>query len=138
MTTEPVAEPRAQLKALSSVLRKLHKALVDLETERFGNPGSAFEHLQLLTSHPQFAWLRQISEILVEIDERLDNKDQPVDAEAVETVRKALGSLLALGPENSSEFHQKYLSALQESPQVAMAHGELRHRMFTPAGDKQA
>ncbi|HBI11926.1 hypothetical protein [Franconibacter pulveris] len=127
MTTDPIAEPRAQLKALSSTLRKLHKALVDFETVRFGDPGSAFEHLQLLTSHPQFAWLRQISEILVEIDERLDNKEEPVDAAALETVRKTVGALLALGPENGSEFHQKYLDALQASPQVAMAHGELRH-----------
>ena len=129
MITVPSTEPRAQLKALSSTLRKLHKALVDFETARFGDPGSAFEHLQLLTSHPQFAWLRQISEILVDIDERLDNKEEPVDAAAVEAVRKTLDSQLALGPENSSEFHQKYLDALQASPQVAMAHGDLRHQL---------
>ncbi|WP_436876922.1 hypothetical protein [Siccibacter turicensis] len=129
MTTDPQADPRTLLKSLSSVLRKLHKALVDLETERFGNPGNAFEHLQLLTTYPQFAWLRQISEMMVEIDERLDDKEEPVNAATVENYRKAIESQLALGPENSSEFHQKYLNALQESTQVAMAHGELRHRL---------
>ena len=127
MTTPAITESRTQLKNLSSVLRKLHKALVDLETRRFGDPGSAFEHLQLLTSHPQFAWLRQISEILVDIDERLDDKEQPVDAEAVERVRGALGSLLGL--DNASEFRQKYLDALQQSTEVATAHGELRSRL---------
>lgn len=129
MTTDPLSDPRTQLKSISSALRKLHKALVDLETERFGNPGSPFEHLQLLTTHPQFAWLRQISEILVEIDERLDDKENPVEAATVENYRKATESQLALGPENGSEFHHKYLNALQESTQVAMAHGELRHRL---------
>ncbi|UYU31180.1 hypothetical protein [Siccibacter colletis] len=129
MITDPLSDPRTQLKSISSALRKLHKALVDLETERFGNPGSPFEHLQLLTTHPQFAWLRQISEILVEIDERLDDKENPVEAATVENYRKATESQLALGPENGSEFHYKYLNALQESTQVAMAHGELRHRL---------
>lgn len=127
MTNQPATDPRSQLKTLSSTLRKVHKTLVDLETKRFGDPGNAFEHLQLLTSHPQFAWLRQISEVLVEIDERLDDKEQPVDGAAVESVRKTLANLL--GAENSSEFRQKYLDALQESTEVATAHGELRNRL---------
>ncbi|WP_312272757.1 hypothetical protein [Pseudescherichia sp.] len=127
MTSQPATEPRSQLKSLSSTLRKLHKTLVDLETTRFGDPGNAFEHLQLLTSHPQFAWLRQISEVLVDIDERLDDKEQPVDSAAVESVGKTLASLLSA--ENSGEFRQKYLDALQESTEVAMAHGELRNRL---------
>ncbi len=127
MTSQPATESRTQLKTLSSALRKVHKALVDLETQRFGDPGNAFEHLQLLTSHPQFAWLRQISEVLVEIDERLDDKEQPVDNASVESIAKTLASLL--GAENSSEFRQKYLDALQESTEVAMAHGELRNRL---------
>jgi len=127
MTSQPATEPRTQLKTLSSTLRKLHKTLVDVETKRFGEPGNAFEHLQLLTSHPQFAWLRQISEVLVDIDERLDDKEQPVDSVAVESVRKTLDGLLSA--ENSGEFRQKYLEALQASTDVAIAHGELRKRL---------
>ncbi|PLR31450.1 hypothetical protein CYR55_20520 [Chimaeribacter californicus] len=132
-------EPRAQLKAMSAVLRRLHKALVESEMAQFGAVGSAFDQLQLLTSHPQFAWLQQISAILVSIDERLDDKEQDVEQATVQAYKGQIEWQLAPG-ENSSAFHQKYLSALQDSPAVAMAHGELRRQFAslpgTPAGDR--
>jgi hypothetical protein len=114
---------------MSAVLRRLHKALVESEMAQFGAVGSAFDQLQLLTSHPQFAWLQQISAILVSIDERLDDKEQAVDHATVQAYKSQIERQLAPGQENSSAFHQKYLSALQDSPAVAMAHGELRHHL---------
>lgn len=122
-------DSRASLKIISASLRKLHKALIDLETARFGPIGSPFEHLQLVSSHPQFAWIRCLSEILVELDERLD---EPVEiaAATVLSYKTVIERLLALGPENDTEFSKKYIAALQESSEVAMAHGALRHLLF--------
>ncbi|MDU6410069.1 MAG: hypothetical protein E6560_03755 [Yersiniaceae bacterium] len=134
MNTQTPSDPRAQLRALSAVLRRLHKTLVENEMAHFGPAGSAFDQLQLLTSHPQFAWLRQISEILVEIDERLDDKEQPADAAAVQAYKTLIERQLTPDPEAQTEFQQKYLSALQDSPTVAMAHGELRRQLAALPG----
>ncbi|WP_410012591.1 hypothetical protein [Sodalis sp. C49] len=120
---------RASLKTVSTSLRKLHKALIDLETARFGPIGGPFEHLQLVSSHPQFAWIRRLSEILVELDERLDEPDD-INAATVLSYKTVIERLLALGPENDTEFAKKYIAALQESTEVAMAHGALRHLLF--------
>ncbi len=128
MYTQIMPDPRAGLKGISVALRKLHKALVDLETRRFGPVGSPFEHLQLLTGHPQFAWLRRLSEILVELDERLDDKEE-IDAVAIASYKTVIEGLLSPGTENDAEFYQKYVDALQESAEAAIAHGELRHRL---------
>ncbi|NDL65141.1 hypothetical protein [Acerihabitans arboris] len=119
----------ASLKTISASLRKLHKALIDLETARFGQIGSPFEHLQLVSCHPQFAWIRRLSEILVELDERLDEPDE-IEAATVLSYKSVIERLLALGPENDTEFSKKYIAALQESTDVAMAHGALRHLLF--------
>ncbi|WP_213989465.1 hypothetical protein [Sodalis sp. dw_96] len=126
MNTQEITDPRTGLKGMSIALRKLHKALVDLETQRFGPVGSPFEHLQLLTGHSQFAWLRRLSEIMVELDERLDDKEE-IDSTAVVAYKTVIERLLSLGPENDTDFYRKYVDALQESTEVAMAHGELRH-----------
>jgi len=126
MYNQATADPRAALKEMSIALRNLHKVLVDLETLRFGPVGSPFEHLQLLTGHPQFAWIRRLSEILVELDERLDDKED-IDTTVIKDYKAVIEGLLSLGPENDTEFYRKYVDALQESTEVAMAHGELRH-----------
>lgn len=130
MSTPPVFDPRAELKTLSGALLKLHKALVDLETQRFGPVGSPFEHLQLLTGHPQFAWLRQLSEIMVELDERLNDRAD-LDPAVLPAFKTTLRRLLSL--ETDADFYTKYVAALQESIDVAVAHAELRHCLARPA-----
>ncbi|TCL02860.1 MULTISPECIES: hypothetical protein [Sodalis] len=142
MNTQEMSDPRAALKKLSGALRKLHKTLVDLETGRFGPVGSPFEHLQLLTGHPQFAWLRRISEIVVELDERLDDKED-IDTAAIVAYKTVVERLLS-PPESDDDFYRKYVEALQESTEAAIAHGELRQVLSLlaapsdPASGRQA
>jgi len=138
LTTQTQPDPRAQLRAISTILRRLHKALVDREMAQFGPAGSAFDQLQLLTRHPQFAWLQQIAEILVSIDERLDDKEQGVEAGTVQAYKRLIEQQLAPGADNTRDFHQKYLTALQDTPAVAMAHGELRHQLAALPGNPAA
>lgn len=129
MSTHADVLHRSNLKSVSSSLRKLHKSLIDLESARFGPIDSTFAHLQLVSSHPQFAWIRGLSEILVELDERLD-ESEAVDDVTVSSYKTLIESLLSLGPENDTEFSKKYLDALQDSTEVAMAHGALRHALL--------
>lgn len=126
----PDFDRRTRLKAISATLRKLHKALIDMETQRFGPVGSPFEHLQLVATHPQFAWIRRLSEILVELDERLDEAEE-IDQEALVSYREVIESLLAPGQEKENDFSRQYVAALQAAPEVAIAHGALRHGLLS-------
>jgi len=125
---------RASLKAISIALRKLHKSLIDLETQRFGPIGNPFEHLQLVATHGQFAWIRLLSELLVELDERLDEEDN-MGPDTLAAYRKVIENLLAPGQEKQTDFSSKYRAALQESTEVAIAHGALRHLLSSLPGD---
>ncbi len=124
---------RSSLKALSTALRNLHKSLIDLETQRFGSVGTPFDHLQLVATHPQFSWIRLLAEILVELDERLDDKEE-IDRDAVPAYRTLIESLLTPAPDQQTDFSRQYIAALQESTEVAIAHGALRQLLSSLPG----
>jgi hypothetical protein len=85
---------------LTHALRKLHKALIDVETQYFGAIASPLEHLQLITAHPHFAWLQKLSSLMAELDERLDEKDRPFDQASAADFRIAIEALI--GPARRS------------------------------------
>lgn len=116
---------RADLRQLSSDLRKLHKLLIDCQSRVFGAVGTPFDHLQLVTTHPDFAWLRILSEFMVEIDERLDDEAAPSDQELT-TFKSTLEKLIGPAPASQPEFREKYLSALHDSPELTIQHGAVR------------
>ena len=68
-------EQREPLDALSRLLLDFHKVLLDWERANYeakqGRIGSPGEFLGLVLDHAQFAWLRQLSGLIVEIDEAL-------------------------------------------------------------------
>src|ERR1700692_556344 len=70
-----------RLRDLRLRLLRLHQSLLDRERaafeKRFGRVNSG-ELLQLVINHPQFAWLRIISALVVQIDETLDRDEPPV------------------------------------------------------------
>jgi hypothetical protein len=117
---------RQKLDAARLALLGVHKALLDNERvtyERFrGRVASSGAFLQLVINDPEFAWLRPISELVVQIDELLvtDDPAGPADAQTLLTQARDL-----LRPnENGEPFRQRYHRAIQESPEVAVAHGE--------------
>ena len=121
---------RDSLKQLRQGLLRLHKMLLDQERfgyERARGPvGNSYEFLQLVLKDPWFDWLHRLSELIVQIDETLDSKDQehPMtedDAAALFTRAKAL-----LTPaEEGSQFQKNYFLALQQSPDVVLLHAEI-------------
>jgi hypothetical protein len=118
---------RKSLTELRHALVNLHKTLV--ETERmnfeksFGRIQSANQFLQLLTSDPLFAWLRQLSQLIVSMDEALD-AEEPLTNSGIDGFFNQTG-LLLLPDENGNEFARKYFEAMQRSPDVVLAHGEV-------------
>jgi hypothetical protein len=131
MADEIVSEiTRDELKQLRQGLLRLHKMLLDLERrgyERARGPiGNSYEFLQLVLKDPWFDWLHRLSELIVQIDETLDNRDpeQPTTEEDAKALLARGKSLLAPS-ETGSEFQKNYFLALQQSPDVVLLHAEL-------------
>jgi hypothetical protein len=114
-----------QLLQLTRALRDLHKQLIHLESQYFGNVGSPLEHLQLITNHPHFAWLQKLSGLMTQIDERLDDKEPVTPAEA-KAFRQSLEMLIGPCEEGDQEFRAKYNALLHDGPELVMAHGAVR------------
>lgn len=122
-----LASTLSRLNELSRALRKLHKALIDVATRQFAEPvGSALEHLQLITTHPHFAWLLKLSGAMAELDERVDDKEAPLDAAGAQGLRQAIESLIGPAPAIDPAFREQYLALLHDAPEVAIAHGAVR------------
>ena len=112
-------------------LLHLHKSLLDMERTNFEKMFGRVtrgELLQLVINHAQFAWLRMISALVVEIDEIL-NGDEPATLSDIEGLLTQ-ARLLFTSPAND-EFHQKYQAALQQEPAVVMAHSAVMKLLRT-------
>ena len=123
---ELTAETREQLTKVRTVLLRLHKTLLDFERQGYererGKIDNSYAFLQLVMSDPWFAWLRQLSELIVEMDELLAAKETPNEDTAVALIQNA--SLLLTPTEGGGEFQRKYSVAMQQSPEVVVAHAE--------------
>ena len=119
------ALPQSVLKHLTDLRRALlhlHKTLLDMERadfERdFGRLNSG-ELLQLVINHAQFAWLRLISALVVELDEMLSNEEPATMTDVRNLLAQA--RLLIISPTDDA-FKEKYQGALQREPAAVMAH----------------
>ena len=106
-------------------LLHLHQTLLEMERKSFetthGRVNSG-ELLQLVLNHAQFAWLRIISALVVQIDEMLDADEQASAADMLSLISAARQLFAESGDQ---EFQQKYRTALQQEPDVVMAHSAL-------------
>ena len=109
-----------------TVLLRVHKALLDFERQGYererGKIGTSYGFLNLVMSDPWFAWLRQLSELIVEMDELLAAKETPEETTGVALIQQA--RLLLTPSEDGSEFQKKYFAAMQHSPEVVVTHAE--------------
>lgn len=117
--------PADTLTELRNALLKLHKELLESErsiyerdVEKIVTPA---QFLDLLMSDPWFAYLRELSGLVAQIDERIDDKKVPVtsiDADMFLARAKAL----LVPSEFGQGFEKRYFEALQRDPNVIMAH----------------
>jgi hypothetical protein len=114
------------LSELRIKLLHLHKLLLDTERITYEqNQGrvSRGELLQLVIDHEQFAWLHQLSGLIVQIDQLLC-ADQPVSLGTVAALVMDIQALLTpdiLG----HDFATKYDAAFQRNPDVVLAHADV-------------
>jgi hypothetical protein len=121
---------RERLIALRLLLLRLHKTLLDMERreyERANGKVSVGELFRLVIDHPQFAWLHNISEFVVRLDETLAAKE-PVMPEEVHTAISLARKMFAPS-ESGDAFQKKYFDAIQSDPAVVIDHAELA-RLF--------
>jgi hypothetical protein len=109
----------AELPELRRALVELHMELLQaqrVKAERFGGRMSASETLQAATEDLRFAWLRTLSEVIADLDSGPADEPGWEDA-VVERVRELLAP-----PDPETPFGRQYLLALQDHPEVVMAH----------------
>lgn len=107
------------LEELSLSLIDLHRSLLHVEQRRHEQSHgviAAAQLLNLVVSDPQFAWLHDLSGLIVEVDERL-SQDHPI----------ALNEAAAFRARTEARISSERLrTAVQESPEVAIGLGRLR------------
>jgi hypothetical protein len=125
-------DPRERLRDLSDRLLRLHKVLLDRERDAYEQQHGAVPTVDLyrLVLHDdQFAWLRVLSGMIAEIDELVD-AEEPVEHDSAQTVFGRAHRLLRAG--DPGDFQDKYRAALQESPDVVMAHARVSRVLPMP------
>ena len=119
--------PDERLKSARNILLKLHKSMLDLEREMYeGIHGklTAGEFLKLLLEDEDFAWLRQFSMLIVEIDEMFDLKAD-LTPEMIDANLKKVRELVQM-TEPDEYFRAKYQFALQRDANAAGLHSQLK------------
>ena len=118
-------QDRDRLRDLSARLLRLHRVLLDRERRAYEDRHGAIpsrELLHLALHDEQFAWLRSLSTMIAHIDEVVD-ADEPIVLEGVQNVFREAYRLIKSGDRGA--FQDKYRVALQDSPDVVMAHAEV-------------
>ena len=129
MPANPSSDPAQQrLTQLRNGLLTLHKTLLDSERASYERDiariSSSGELLNLVIYDPWFAWLHELSELVVLIDETLDAKEPP---NGIDTERFIVQARELVAPnENGTGFRKSYFDAMQNDPDVVLAHGETR------------
>ncbi len=116
---------RALLSELRTRLLQLHKTLIDWQRAEYETMHGRLQTTQLLHvmfNDPAFAWLRTMSGLIVRIDEALDLKPKkdPIESGPLVAAAREL-----IAPEAGSAYGQRYHAALQELPDVVLAHRDL-------------
>ncbi len=114
-----------RLRDLNIRVIRLHKVLLDRQHQAYEKqhgPVVPTQLLQLLLSNEDFAWLRPLSGLMARIDEALDD-DSETSRAAVERLFRDVHGLLR--SDRTGAFETRYRIALQESPDVVMAHADV-------------
>lgn len=123
MSPHPIrAESRELLTKLSRLLIEQHKVLLDRERGEYekihgpvSGPGLL---LTLVLGDPHFAWLKQISGLVVAIDEALSRRST-ADQTAADALLVQAREMMR-PREHGSDFQMRYYTAVQESPDVVI------------------
>lgn len=111
---------RNGLLRLHKVLLESEKALYERDIARIPNTGT---YLDLVMNDPWFAWLRELSGMIVLIDEAIAAEKPPTTEEADGFIAKARALLVPA--ETGEGFAKQYFALLQRDPNVVISHSEM-------------
>jgi hypothetical protein len=123
MADAPNSTPTARLTAIRAPLIELHRTLLQSERRLYEiahgrvTPG---ELLTLALKDQQFAWLHQLSAVIVRVDELVAG-DAPLSEADVSSVVTELRALLTPSA-TGTWLEQRYDRAIQNDPAVLLAH----------------
>ena len=106
-------------------LLDLHRALVEAERRSYERVRGRLpdrDFLEALINDPTLGWLSALTALIVRLDELLE-EDGPGPASEREHCVGQIRKLLKPAA-GATEFHRKYAEALQQSPDVVVAHGK--------------
>ena len=115
------------LPTLRNQLLSLHKLLMNAERASYEKEGNVIESpmqfLQLLMEHERFAWLRQLSQMVVMMDEAMEEKP-PITQERADALVGEARHLLT-GSEEPGSFAVRYAKMRERESAVAAAHADV-------------
>ncbi len=124
----PLENSIQTLREVRAALLRLHKALLEFERvgyeQFFGRIQSKGEYFQLVINHDWFSWLRPISQFIVQIDEALSAKEDPVTVGQANELLNSARQLLK-PDEEGTVAEKRYYQAIQRDPNIALMHAEV-------------
>jgi hypothetical protein len=129
---------RQKLVSLREALLRIHKSLLEMERrgyEKEHGSVNAGELFRLVVDNPQFAWLHNISEFVVRIDENLASKEGVSENDAHGAI--SLARKIFAPTETGDGFQKKYFDAIQNDPAVVMEHAELARLFHNEPAEKE-
>lgn len=116
-----------RLREAREALMRLHKILLEYQKSVWekgsGRVKNSYEFLNLVMHDQQFAWLHYLSELIVQVDEMLASEEDRTDEAVSGLLEQA--RFLTVPAEVGDSFQQNYFHALQQSPDVVLAHSEV-------------
>jgi hypothetical protein len=104
-------------------LLELHRRLLEaqrVQTERFGGRMTSAELLQAAADDLRFSWLKELSELIAALDQARADEDEAAQRAALERAKALLAP-----PDPGTPFGARYLRALQDHPEVVLAHRDV-------------
>ena len=116
-----------RLNDLRDGLLRLHTALLASQRASYERDiariASTGQYLDLVMNDAWFAWLRELSQFIVMIDELLDQKEPEAPPDADQLIGRARE--LISPSENGGPFARRYFEAMQRDPGVILAHRDM-------------
>ena len=123
---------RTRLTSLRDGLLRLHRSLLDSERAAYERDvariTSTGQYFGLVLNDPWFAWLRELSQFIVLVDETLAFEDPATPADAERLFAQARNLLSP--SEDGAGFGRRYFEAMQRDPSVVLAHRDMM-QVFT-------
>jgi hypothetical protein len=135
----PQNPARQKMVALRVTLLRLHKTLLEMERreyERANGHVSTGELFRLVIDHEQFAWLHNLSEFVVRLDEALAGEEPVNDKDTHSAI--VMARKMFAPSESGDAFQKRYFDAIQRDPTVVMEHAELARLFANEPSDASA